>query len=95
MEWVVHPPYHKRRILFMSGSIKCPLYRNINGEKTRIDPYTKGECVTMSDGRVLEDVIEELQRQINTLVNTQSQEVKEVKTRKRKTSTKTNTKKDH
>lgn len=79
----------------MAGSIKCPLYRNINGEKTRIDLYTKGECVTMSDGRVLEEVIEELQRQINTLVNTQSQEVKEVKTRKRKTNTKTNTKKDH
>lgn len=61
----------------MSGSIKCPLYRNINGEKTRIDPYTKGECVTMSDGRVLEEVIEELQRQINLLLTEEELNVSE------------------
>ena len=38
------------------------LYRNVDGKKVKINPLTKAECIIMSDGRTLEEVILELQQ---------------------------------
>ena len=38
------------------------LYRNVDGKKVKINPLTKAECIIMSDGRTLEEVISELQQ---------------------------------
>lgn len=47
--------------------INKPLYRNINGEKVKINPLTKSSCVIMEDGRTVEEVVNEL-RQLITLI---------------------------
>lgn len=41
-----------------------PLYRNINGEKVKINPLTKSSCVIMEDGRTVEEVVNELRQLI-------------------------------
>ena len=38
------------------------LYRNVDGKKVKINPLTKAECIIMSDGRTLEEVILDLQQ---------------------------------
>ena len=38
------------------------LYRNVDGKKVKINPLAKAECIIMSDGRTLEEVILELQQ---------------------------------
>ena len=40
------------------------LYRNVDGQKVKINPLTKAECIIMSDGRTLEEVIAELQEMV-------------------------------
>ena len=42
--------------------VNKPLYRNVDGKKVKINPLTKAECIIMSDGRTLEEVILELQQ---------------------------------
>ena len=44
--------------------VNKPLYRNVDGKKVKINPLTKAECVIMSDGRTLEEVILELQQMV-------------------------------
>ena len=44
--------------------INKPLYRNINGEKVKINPLTKSSCVIMEDGRTVEEVVNELRQLI-------------------------------
>ena len=38
------------------------LYINVDGKKVKINPLSKAECIIMSDGRTLEEVILELQQ---------------------------------
>lgn len=44
--------------------VNKPLYRNVDGKKVKINPLTKAECIIMSDGRTLEEVILELQQMV-------------------------------
>lgn len=48
----------------MAKEINRPLFKNIDGEKVKVNPLTKSECVTMSDGRTVEEVINELRQLI-------------------------------
>ena len=40
------------------------LYINVDGKKVKINPLAKAECIIMSDGRTLEEVILELQQMV-------------------------------
>ena len=48
----------------MAKEINRPLFKNIDGEKVKINPLTKSSCVIMEDGRTVEEVINELRQLI-------------------------------
>lgn len=52
--------------------VNKPLYRNVNGEKVQINPFTKSVCVTMSDGRTLEEVIRQIEEALGISVQSAS-----------------------